>query len=588
MQNNLSELIDLIDNKVKIESIISNYIHLEKKGNNYVGLCPFHSDSNPSLIVSPNKKIFKCFSCGAGGGIIKFVQNYENLSFLDSIKKISTLAGIDWKYYINEKKVFNDPEKELLKKINLEASNFFKFNLENKLNEIKNNKVKEYLKKRKIDTKIITKFKIGYTEGNNSLFNFLLKKGFKEEEIIKSKLVRISEKKIYDFFKERIIFPIFNINNEIIAFSGRILEKQTNYAKYLNSEETKIFNKQQTLYNINNAENKIRLKRKAIIVEGFMDVIAFDKLEYENVIATMGTNFSKYHLDYLKNLTNEINLCFDVDEPGINTTLNVGKKLLIEDFSLKVIQIKKGKDFDEFINLETKENIKKEIENPLDFVYFLIKKTLTKENLNEKDISNILEIIKLEKDGIKRENYLNFIKQQTTSDYIQTFIEKNKKNVLTSKFINTKKNVNIKNNNYFKIEKILDKIREQEIFVFALILEKKSFLKENNIFFTKKITWLYNKIIDILKNNNENMDFNILKENFTEQELLLFEEISSIQNNLKINKNEEYIKEELNNRKDKINFLIKEYSNLKLREQIRIADDFNYDDLKWLTSKVNK
>lgn len=590
MQNNLQELIDIIDSQVKIEDVISEFIHIEKKGNNYVALCPFHSDSNPSLIISPTKKIFKCFSCGSGGGTIKFVQNYENLNFIEALKRVSTISGINWKDYISEKKIKIDPEKELIKKINLEASNFFKFNLVNLLNTKDENIIKKYINKRNLDNKIITKFKIGYASEHNSLLKFLTKKGYKEEDILKSKLINFRNGKLYDFFRDRIIFPIFNENNEVIAFSGRRLSDNVNFPKYINSQETKLFNKQELFYNLNNAKNKIHLKNQIIIVEGFMDVIAFDRVGLENVVATMGTNFSNYHLKYLSNLTNNVLLSFDNDQAGLKVTVEVGEKLINRNFEVKIIDISDVKDFDEFVKKNNEKEVLKKIKEAIDFIPYMIKKYLSKKDLVEKDILFVLELIKKEKDGIKREKHLNFFEQQATLESIKNLISQKRNEIINTKFINIQAKTKNSNDIISKIEKIKNKIEAEEIKVLSLYFVNKKLINKNNIFFTKKIRLFYDKIYSVVNTNNGNNSnsdlLSIIENELTENELIIFGKIKKI---IKFNKKIENnidLHKEINERKEYISFLIKEYNNLLTRNKINQSN--NPEDLKWLMYKVNR
>lgn len=354
MENNLKDLIQLIEQKSSITNIVSDYITLEKKGNNSVGLCPFHSDSNPSMSVSDSKGIFKCFSCGAGGGAINFIQNFEGISFIDAVKKISEKLDIDWTKYLSQKEIKIDPIEVRGWEINSEAQIFFSYNLKNTDNQ----SILEYIKKRDLNKDVISKFKIGFSSEKNSLILFLIKKGFSEEEIINYGLAkRNKDSKIVDYFINRLIFPIENSSGKIIGFSGRIIDN-SKYAKYMNSPETSIFKKSNILYNLFNAKTSANLKKELIIVEGFMDVIALYKSGIENSIATMGTAFTKQHSQLVKSITNNITIAFDSDTPGINATIITGKELIKNKLNVNAISIPLGKDFDELYKIGKEEVIK--------------------------------------------------------------------------------------------------------------------------------------------------------------------------------------------------------------------------------------
>ncbi len=344
MQNNkLSELIKIIEEKSNVSEIISDYISLEKKGNNHVGLCPFHSDSNPSMSVSDAKGIFKCFTCGAGGGAISFVQNYEGISFIEALKKLSTKLGIDWKQYISQREIKIDPVKKRGWEINEEALNFFKYNLKNSAN----NNVKNYISERGIDSEIIETFDIGYS--SEGLFNFLLNKNFTEDEIVKYGLAKRKEDTtLQDYFINRLIFTIKDENGNIVGFSGRVME-DAKYVKYMNSPETPVFKKSDILYNFHSAKIAANLKKELIVVEGFMDVIALYKSGIKNSIATMGTAFTKEHNKKITSIVKDVILAFDSDVAGINATISTAKNLLNQKLKIHVVSIPNGKDFDELL-----------------------------------------------------------------------------------------------------------------------------------------------------------------------------------------------------------------------------------------------
>ncbi len=412
MQNNLNELLTQIENKGNIVDIISDYISLEKKGNNFVGLCPFHSDSNPSMSVSTSKGIYKCFVCGAGGGPINFVQNYEGISFIEAVKKVSDKLEIDWRDFISTKTIKINPEISRGWEINQEAQNFFKYSLNNS-----NDNIQDYIKKRDLNEDVRNKFLIGLSGDGSSLNKFLLNKGFTETELIKYGLAKRRENTtLVDYFINRLMFAIQDTNSNIIGFSGRVIDSDSKYAKYLNSPETPLFKKSKILYNLNNAKIKANIKKELIVVEGFMDVIALYKAGVENAIATMGTAFTKQHTDIVKSITNNIVLAFDSDQAGINALISVAKELIKGKINTYTLQIPAGKDFDELYK-NNKNSVIETIENKRDFLSFY-KEMLFKvmENANSTKFSNLLktllETVSLFDDSFIIERTLNEISEK--------------------------------------------------------------------------------------------------------------------------------------------------------------------------------
>ncbi len=414
MQDNLKELIEIIEKKASVVNVVSDYITLEKKGNNYVGLCPFHSDSNPSMSVSDSKRIFKCFSCGAGGSAINFVQNYEGISFIEALKKLSEKYKIEWQKYINQRKININPVEKRGWEINKEASTFFSYNLKNGNNE----EVNKYVNLRKLNDETITKFSIGFSGSNSTLSNFLKKKGFNDEEIIKYGLAKRSKNNsetLNDYFINRLMFPIEDKNGNIVGFSGRVINKGK-YVKYLNSPETPIFKKSKIIYNIHNAKISANLKKELIVVEGFMDVISLFKSGIENSVATMGTSFTNDHMNLISGITNNITLAFDSDVPGINASIKTSKILIKNKMKVKIVDIPTGKDFDELFNLG-KNIVVKTLENKKEFLDFYKTKIYeklnkNKENINFELIRDLLKVLSLYEDKMLIDFNLNEISEK--------------------------------------------------------------------------------------------------------------------------------------------------------------------------------
>ncbi len=404
--NKLSELIKIIEEKSNVSDIISDYISLEKKGNNHVGLCPFHSDSNPSMSVSDQKHIFKCFVCGAAGGAITFVKNYKGISYIDAVKEVADKLKIDWRPYITQRQRVIKPEIKRGWEINEEALNFFKYNLSN----TKNQNIISYVESRGLTKDINDKFDIGYSQ--EGLSNFLLNKDFTEEEIIKYGLAkRREDTTLQDYFINRLIFTIRDYDGNIIGFSGRVMDSNSKYVKYMNSPETPLFKKSNVLYNVHNSKISGNLKSELIVVEGFMDVIALSKVGIENSIATMGTAFTNQHNKIISKITKNIVLAFDSDAAGINASISTGKTLLSDGLNVDVVSIPSGKDFDELLKLG-KDEVTKTLSNKKSFVNFyktLIYKKLDSQgdNVSFDILKGLMEILVMNGDKFISSNIIN-------------------------------------------------------------------------------------------------------------------------------------------------------------------------------------
>jgi len=536
MQGSLKDLIKLIEDKVRIVDVISDYITLEKKGNSYVGLCPFHSDSNPSLSVSESKKIFKCFTCGAGGSAISFVQNFEGISFIEAIKKVSEKNKINWKDYLSVREIKINPDKSRGWEINEEAMHFYTYTLKNASNE----KVNAYITKRNFDEASINKFKIGFSGEGKSLNTFLIKKGFSQNEIIKYGLGHMNEKGIVnDLFINRLMFPIQDINGNVIAFSGRVIEEKSKYSKYMNSPETIIFKKSETLYNISNARSQANLQKEMIVVEGFMDVISLSKKGINNVIATMGTAFTKQHIQMLKNITTNITLAFDSDNAGINAAISSGKALIQEKMNVKVVSIPNGKDFDELFNLQP-EQIKVVLNNKKSFlefykekIYFVLDKNPNEIDLNK--LRDLLKVIAIYDDNMLIDINLKEIskKYNIDIDIIKNEFQKNKqiKNVVKDSYKKNYLPPNISKQNK-TISKLDQRILIYEETILIHAYENKELFKyafdSKLTFKTERSNNLWNELKYSFENNTPIKNEFILKQLDSLKQRLDYSEIHNL------------------------------------------------------------
>lgn len=394
--NNNSLIQNVIDNS-DIVQIIGEYINLEKKGNDYKGLCPFHNDSNPSLSVSPQKKVFKCFSCNASGNVISFVERIENISFKEALKKVALKSGI--KVDIHESP--QDIKKKKYYKIMSDACSLYEFYLNN---TEEGKKALEYLHKRNITSDIIKKFHIGLSSHNDNIIckTLLEQKKYLPIDLKEVGLIDDKDGKYADLFHGRIMFPIMDSRNNIIAFSGRIYDMPSN-SKYINSRENEIFKKKEVLFNYANAINDIKLKDHVYLFEGFMDVIACYRAGINNAICTMGTSLTDNQVDIISKLTNNVTLCYDGDAPGIEASKRAIKMFQRKNVNLTSIVLPDGLDPDDYINKYGKEKFLDLFNNNrisyIDYLYELSKRKL--------DINNPNSILNFQKEVYSLINELN-------------------------------------------------------------------------------------------------------------------------------------------------------------------------------------
>ena len=430
------EKIDEIRENTNIVDIISNYVSLVPKGKNYFGVCPFHDDNNPSMSVSPDKKIYKCFSCGATGSVFKFVMDYENISFPEAVKKLADIAGI---------KI--DIKTSTKKKKNTVLYDIYKLSLKyytNNINTTAGKEAKKYLKQRNIDENIIKEFKIGLATKSN-LANILIKK-YKEEDVLKTGLIYKNDYGYMDLFYDRIMFPLYDLEGNAVAYSGRIYNKEDN-SKYINTRETEIFKKGELLYNYHKAKEKARQKNLIIVMEGFMDVIRAHTIGIDNVVATMGTAVTKNQANLIKRLAKEVILCFDGDNAGAKATISCADELIKIGVTPKVIRLENNLDPDEYIQKKGKEAFEEKLKNPISIMDFKLSYLKANKNLNNsndeaKYIKEAVDEINKINDDILKEITIKKLVKETNIDesIIRKKINKTTKNNVTPPKKQTKTN----------------------------------------------------------------------------------------------------------------------------------------------------
>ncbi len=343
-QSFIDEVIDRND----ITEVISEYAKVKRVGTRFAALCPLHNDKkSPSLSISPDKQLFHCFGCGAGGNVIHFIQAAEHLDFMDAVRFLAERAKIPVPEFRSGSKPQNNVDrKELIYKINSEAARYFYQNLAGEAGK----EALLYLKDRGIKNSTIKMFGLGYApEGWTNLIDYLKEKGYKEHDIYEAGLAKIRDNGTYydAFYDGRVMFPIINVQGNVIGFGGRIMKDKANTGKYLNSPETIVFKKKDNLFGLNLAKND--RSGRLLLMEGYMDVISLHQAGITNAVASLGTAFTEEQAKLVKRYGGKAVLCYDADEAGKKATLRAGEILTNQGIKTKVLTITDGKDPDEFI-----------------------------------------------------------------------------------------------------------------------------------------------------------------------------------------------------------------------------------------------
>lgn len=495
MPYNISEeKIEEIKNSNDIVDVINELVPLKRAGANYKARCPFHKEQTPSFVVSPDKQIYHCFGCGENGDVINFIMKYKNYTFTETIEYLAKRAGIVFIEIKNNNNI-DDVITKKLYEINRQAAIFY-FN-----NFKKSSKALKYLENRKIENKVIKKFGLGYAIKEwDKLLVYLKKKGYKEEEIIKTGLIIKNKKRnsYYDRFRNRIIFPIIDTKKRIIGFGGRVLDNTL--PKYINSPDSIIFNKGKNLYGLNIAKDSIKNK-KIILTEGYMDVIKLHSYGYDTAVASLGTALTENQIKLMKKYSKKFYIAYDSDEAGLKASFKALNMLKKNNLDANVILMPDGCDPDEFLTnygkIKFDELIKKSL-NYFEFLDFYYSKLYNKENkidyINKffESVDNINSIIEreliLEKLALK----VNISKEAVINEY----------NRMHNKYIKNKTNKTNKTPNNKPISKSIDAYEDR---IIELILADnntifllKDFI-DNKIFLDDR----YNSIFEKLYNCKE-------------------------------------------------------------------------------------
>lgn len=406
------ELIDEIKERVNITDVVSEYVSLKKVGANHKGLCPFHSEKTPSFTVNEGKQIFYCFGCGAGGNVITFLMKASGMTFPDVVTELAKRAGVT----IPEASGRFAPQKndiqEALYKINDSAASFYHSLLS------ESEKAKSYLKKRGLKEETINDYKLGYGgDGWDSLYAFLSKKGLSLS--LAEELGLIIPKKsggYYDRFRGRVIFPISDIHGRVIGFGGRSIDGSE--PKYLNSSESVLFKKSDSLYGITVARRWIKESDEALIVEGYMDLLSLHEAGIKNSVATLGTALTAGHLRLIKRLSSNIVTVFDADQAGVKATLRSIDLFITEGVNATVLTMPEGHDPDTFVREKGAEWFKKAIKSAMPIMEFFINEALKGKNATEiqeklKVIEEVFPYIERLPSRIEQEHYIKIVSERT-------------------------------------------------------------------------------------------------------------------------------------------------------------------------------
>lgn len=408
-------VIEQVRTSVNITDIISQYVGLKKSGSNFMGLCPFHEEKTPSFSVSEEKQIFHCFSCGRGGNVFKFLIELDGLSFPESVNKVAEFAGmeIDSKYSESQSaRTQESTENRQLKQIHDDGAKLYQHIL---MNTEMGQKALDYLHNRGMTDEIIETFQIGFAPGKSVLQDFFKEKKVDYQLLRQSGLfIENQAGDLRERFIDRVMFPIRNQNAQVVAFSGRLLEKNKELPKYLNSPETSIFNKREILFNYDLAKKEIRTEGNVILFEGFMDVLAAYRSGVKNGVASMGTSLTNEQIYLLERSTSQLNICYDGDEPGQNAT-NRALDLLANQTKMKVgvLAIPSGMDPDEFVTKNGKEAFL-ELAHSARETVISFKMNFLKRNKNLKNeseqidyIDQVLQVLTTIKTPFEQDIYIN-------------------------------------------------------------------------------------------------------------------------------------------------------------------------------------
>lgn len=565
-----NEEITEIRKKADIVEVIGSYINLAPQGKNYFGICPFHNDHSPSLSVSREKQIYKCFTCLASGNVFTFVQNYENISFIEAVKKVAD--KINYKLDIKDKIV------------NKNSKYYELMDLSNKIfvNNLNSNlglKAKEYLiNERHLSEEAIKEFNIGLALNDNNLNKLLSSKGYSDKDIIEMSLANKTDNGLLDMFRNRITFPICNHEGKIIAYSARIYQNEDT-SKYINSKESIIFKKGYTFYNYDKCRLEALKTKSVILVEGQMDAIRVYTSGFKNVIASMGTAITSNHISLLKKLNAKVILMMDNDNAGEKSTILNGEELIKNNIEVSVVRLIGEKDPDSFILKNGADAFRDALKGEISFFDFKLRYLKKDKNLNKADelaeyINKIIDELNKSDDDILKSVTINKIAEDYNID----------KRILEGKLVKTISkvdNVVVKR----KRPKLNQYHQAAEAILYLMMNDPKFIRKykiELNYFPEEKYKLIAN---DILAYKEINGEFDIADFMTYINDLEYKEDIYRILNDYQ----DKILPEEFDNFVAIINKWIRESKIDKLKEQLKNETDVKkQEELNDLIIKIKK
>lgn len=411
------EKINEIRNQADIVQVIGNYLPLTRKGKNYVATCPFHDDHSPSMSISPDKQIYKCFVCGAGGNVFTFVKDYEKISFIEAVIKVAEL--INYELDESEKRaggVEADPQVAAIHKVLSAGINYMNYTLFTPVASM----AKEILSRRGLNDELIRRFDIGYNPRNDALTHYLLQKKFNEADLVAANVSRVSANGIHDVFSHRIMIPIHDRNGNPVGFTARRIDEDDT-SKYINTTDTPAFHKGNLVFNLHRAKQAIKEEKRVIVVEGAMDVIAYEKVGIHASVATLGTACTLTQLQQIRNLHVPVVVSYDGDEAGLNATYKFGKLAASIGLIVEVVDNELGLDPDEIIEaygFEELFSLSKKTISWIDFLFRYLQKRYNLQNYSQRKefAQEIAEQILLLKEDFEKRNYYQRLYEITQFD----------------------------------------------------------------------------------------------------------------------------------------------------------------------------
>lgn len=419
------EIIDDVRQSNDIVDVISQYVRLKRSGRNYFGLCPFHNEKSPSFSVSPEKQIFHCFGCGVGGNVFTFLTKIEGINFVEAVQLLAERANIQLPTLENNVDSAKEALKAKVYKVNEFTAKYYHENLYRPESKI----AQEYIKKRKLSNETLKSFQIGFSGKFDELYKELKKQGFEDREILESGLVNKNERgQFIDRYRNRLMFPICDVRGRVIAFGGRVLDDSK--PKYINSPENVVYSKGRHLYGLNVAK-KYDIKKRLLIVEGYMDVVSLHQRDIHNVVASLGTALTQQQGYLLRNNTEQIILSYDSDEAGQTAKVRAMEILQNMGCDIRVLQMEGAKDPDEYVIKYGNARFQNLVDKAISVVEFkvkLLRQSLNLESTNDKIkfLNEIAKIISKIDNSMEREVYIEKIAKEYDVSKEAIYAEVNK------------------------------------------------------------------------------------------------------------------------------------------------------------------